>query len=335
MNLALITMGNNMITESPFKPAWWLANAHAQTLYPVFTRYLTAPIDNMERFELPDGDFIDLAWAVNGVSKDAPVVVFLHGLGGNVNSKYVAGLLHAVNKCGWRGVLMHFRGASAEINRLPRAYHSGDTADLDCWLRALEKREPHTKKALVGISLGGNVLLKWLGEQGAQPLVHAAVAVSVPFKLGLVADRINQGFSRIYQKHLLQRMRNVFKQKIENHADDFPASFSKLDSIQCFWTFDENITAPLNGFPHVHAYYREASSAQYLINIATPTLVIHALDDPFMTPAVVPKAEELSKDIRLELSSGGGHVGFITGNVPGVPVYWLDQRVPEFLQEYL
>lgn len=335
MNLALTTTVNNMIADSLFKPAWWLANAHAQTLYPVLTRRLSSPVDMMERFELPDGDFIDLAWAINGVSKDSPVVIFLHGLGGDVNSKYVAGLLNAVNQCGWRGVLMHFRGASLEPNRLPRAYHSGDTADLDCWLRALDKREPRTKKAIVGISLGGNVLLKWLGEQGPQSLVHAAVAVSVPFKLGLVADRINQGFSRIYQKHLLERLRSVFKRKLENRADDFPPSCSKLDSIQCFWTFDENVTAPLNGFPHVHAYYREASSAQYLINIATPTLVIHALDDPFMTPAVVPEPETLSKDITLELSQKGGHVGFISGHVPGVPVYWLDQRVPQFLQDYL
>ncbi len=334
MSLVPTTMVNKMIAESSFKPAWWLGNAHAQTIFPVLMRSLKAPIDRTERFELPDGDFIDLSWAVNGLSKDAPLVIFLHGLGGDVNSKYVSGLLHAVNQCGWRGLLMHFRGASAEINRLPRAYHSGDTADIDCLLRALEKREPRTKKAIVGISLGGNVLLKWLGEQGSQSMVHAAVAVSVPFKLGLVADRINQGFSRLYQKHLLERMRSVFKRKLEGHAHDFPPSCSKLDSIQCFWTFDENITAPLNGFPHVHAYYREASSSQYLVNIATPTLIIHALDDPFMTPAIVPKEAELSKDITLELSHKGGHVGFITGNVPGMPVYWLDQRIPQFLYNY-
>jgi len=324
-----------MIEESTFKPAWWLANAHAQTMYPVLMRSLKSPVDRNERFELPDGDFVDLAWAVNGLNENAPLVVFLHGLGGDINSKYVRGLLRAVNQSGWRGVLMHLRGASEEPNRLPRAYHSGDTADFDCFLRFLSKREPTTKKAVVGISLGGNILLKWLGEQGSQSLVDAAVAISVPFRLCLVADKVNQGFSRIYQAHLLEKMRSVFERKLEKHTGSFPISSSKIDSCRCFWTFDENITAPLNGFPHVHAYYRESSSIQYLVDVATPTLVIHSLDDPFMTPDVVPKPDELSKDITLELSRKGGHVGFITGQIPGMPVYWLDKRVPDYLRDYL
>ncbi len=324
-----------MIIESSFKPAWWLANAHLQTLYPTLVRRLQAPVDKMERFELPDGDFIDLAWAVNGLSADAPLVVLLHGLGGNVNSAYVAGLLHAFNRCGWRGVLMHFRGASQEPNRLPRAYHSGDTGDVDCLLKALAQREPNTKKALVGVSLGGNVLLKWLGEQGSQSLVQAAVAVSVPLQLRMVADRINQGFSRIYQAHLLGRLRQVFAKKWETHSESLPPLLGDLESLRCFWTFDENVTAPLHGFANVHDYYREASSRQYLPRIATPTLIIHALDDPFMTPDVLPTADELSSETILELSRKGGHVGFIAGNVPGKPVYWLEQRIPEFLRHHL
>ena len=324
-----------MIIDSNFRPAWWLANPHAQTIYPVLTRRLKSPVDSNERFELPDGDFIDLAWAVNGVKKDAPLVIFLHGLGGDINSKYLGGLMTAVNQSGWRAMLMHFRGASQEPNRLPRAYHSGDTSDLNHLLRALKKREPHTRKAVVGISLGGNVLLKWLGESGDQSFINAAVAISVPFRLGVVADRINQGFSRIYQAHLLERMRNVFERKKQIHTDIFPLDSTNLNDLHCFWTFDEKITAPLNGFPNVHTYYRESSSVQYLVDIATPTLVIHSLDDPFMTPEVIPKVEELSNDITLELSRKGGHVGFITGHVPGMPVYWLDQRVPDYLQKYL
>lgn len=324
-----------MKANSSFKPAWWLANAHAQTLYPTLTRRLQSPIDKQERFELPDGDFVDLSWAVNGVACDAPVVVLLHGLGGDANSTYVAGLLHAFNRCGWRGVLMHFRGASLEPNRLPRAYHSGDTGDVDCLLRALDKREPHTKKAIVGVSLGGNVLLKWLGEQGPQSLIHAAAAISVPFQLGIVADRVNQGFSRVYQAYLLRRMRRVFAKKLELYGDILPFSIKEMEALCCFWTFDENVTAPLYGYPHVHAYYRDASSRQYLINIKTPTLIIHALDDPFMTPEILPRANELSADITFELSRKGGHVGFITGHVPGRPVYWLDKRIPQFLHDFL
>lgn len=324
-----------MIVESSFKAAWWLFNAHAQTMYPTLMRRLKSPVDVRERFELPDGDFVDLAWAINGLGNDSPLIVLLHGLGGDVNSTYVSGLLHAFNRCGWRGVLMHFRGASEEPNRLPRAYHSGDTADLDCLLHALAKREPHSKKALVGVSLGGNVLLKWLGEQGTQSLVEAAVAVSVPFQLRLVADRINQGFSRIYQAYLLRRLREVFARKFEQHADILPISMMNLDGLDSFWTFDDRVTAPLHGFPHVHAYYREASSRQYLIGVETPTLIIHALDDPFMTPEILPKGEELSNNITFEISQKGGHVGFITGHLPGRPIYWLDERIPEFLSGYL
>ena len=324
-----------MITESLFKPAWWLSNAHAQTLCPTLTRRLQSPIDVNERFELPDGDFVDLSWAVNGLGPDTPLVVVLHGLGGDANSTYVAGLLHAFNRRGWRGVLMHFRGASHEPNRLPRAYHSGDTGDVDYLLRALDEREPQTKKGIVGISLGGNVLLKWLGEQGPQSLVAAAVAISVPFQLGAVADRINEGFSRVYQAYLLRRLRQVFARKLEHHGDAMPLSVKKMDSWRCFWTFDEHVTAPLHGFSNVHAYYRESSSRNYLRHIKTPTLMIHALDDPFMTPDCLPRDDELSEHIIFELSQKGGHVGFIAGSVPGRPVYWLDERIPAFFQDFL
>ena len=324
-----------MILNSEFKAAWWLSNAHAQTLYPTLTRCIKTPVDVEERFELPDGDFVDLAWAVNGLSNDSPLVIVLHGLGGDANSPYVAGFLQAFNRCGWRGVLMHFRGASAEPNRLPRAYHSGDTGDLDQVLKALAQREPGTKKAIVGVSLGGNVLLKWLGEQGEQTLVNAAVAVSVPFQLRLVADRINQGFSGVYQAHLLRRLRRVFGRKIEKHQDKLPFSAEQMESLRCFWTFDDTITAPLHGYSNVHTYYREASSAQYIAHIKTPTLIIHALDDPFMTPDVLNGINQCPPEVTLEVSKKGGHVGFVAGTIPGRPVYWLEKRIPEFFKELL
>ena len=324
-----------MVIHSLFQPAWWLRNAHIQTVFATVFRHIIAPIDTVERFELSDGDFIDLAWADNGLPKSAPLVIFLHGLGGSVNSKYVAGQLRAYNQRGWRAVLMHFRGASREPNRMPRAYHSGDTADLNEVLHALAHREPDTKKALVGVSMGGNILLKWLGEQGAQSLVLASVAVSVPFELRVVADRVNQGFSRIYQSHLLKSLRRVFKRKLDMYPNALPWSVKDLESWRCFWTFDERVTAPLNGFSHVHDYYRQSSSRQYLSRIKTPTLLIHALDDPFMTPDAVPHDHELSSHVTLELSHRGGHVGFIAGHVPGKPVYWLDLRIPDFLHEYL
>lgn len=324
-----------MITESLFKPAWWLTNPHAQTLFSPLMRRLDSPINHTERLELPDGDFIDLAWATQNLSAETPLVVLLHGLGGSAHSSYVGGLLSAFNRFGWRGVLMHFRGASGEPNRLARAYHSGETKDLDFFLNTLIAREPHTKIALVGVSLGGNVLLKWLGEHSQQNLVKAAVAVSVPFQLGLAADRMNRGFSRIYQTVLLHHMREAFICKLDTHKDTLCLTAQDLASVHCFWTFDDRITAPIHGFSHVHEYYRTASSRQYLCKITTPTLILHSLDDPFMTPKVLPANNELSTNVTLELSKKGGHVGFIGGKSPMKPMYWLEQRIPEYLQSLL
>ena len=321
-----------MIIKSQFKPAWWLTTAHAQTLYSTITRHNPAPVDKIERIELPDGDFVDTAWAINGASEKAPLVILLHGLGGSVSSTYVSSFMRACNHQGWRVVLMHFRGASHEPNRLARAYHSGDTADFNFFLKILAAREPDTKKAAIGVSLGGNVLLKWLGEQGPQSLLDAAVAVSVPFELRLVADKMSRGFSRVYQRYLLQRLRKVFILKTRGWQDELPKALQDFEKWSCFWTFDDNVTAPLHGFASVHDYYRQSSSRRYLKTIATPTLIIHSKDDPFMTPEALPRNDELSDCVTLELSAKGGHVGFISGHFPGKPVYWLEQRIPEYLK---
>lgn len=324
-----------MIVTSNFKPAWWLYSAHAQTIYPTLTRRPgIGPVSRRERIELPDGDFIDISWADNDLLPDRPLVILLHGLGGNMQSSYVSGLLTAFNQQGWRAMLMHFRGASDESNRLARAYHSGDTADFNFLLNLLAEREPDTQKAAVGISLGGNVLLKWLGEQGGQSLLTTAVAVSVPFQLRLAADRMSQGFSRIYQRYLLAKLRKTFAKKIQQ-LREIPPPLQNIERWQCFWTFDENVTAPLHGFSGVHEYYRQSSCRSYLAAIDTPTLILHAIDDPFMTEEALPAEEELSSLIRLELSNKGGHVGFIGGNIPGKPVYWLEERIPRYLKDLL
>ncbi|MGQ3888064.1 hydrolase [Legionella sp. CNM-1927-20] len=324
-----------MITVSTFKPAWWLLSPHAQTVYPTLMRKIKAPIDKIERVELMDGDFVDLAWAINGLSSNSPLVILLHGLGGSVKSPYAGGLMHAINKQGWRAVLMHFRGASGHPNRLPRAYHSGDTVDFNFIVNYLAQLEPHTLKAAIGISLGGNVLLKWLGESGKQQLLTTAVAVSVPFQLRIVADRINQGFARIYQNKILNSLQQIFINKRSSINSDLPQVYKDIEKWKCFWTFDENVTAPLHGFTSVHTYYRQASSLNYLPEIATPTLIIHAKDDPFMTPEVIPLPEQLPDCVTLELSMKGGHVGFISGNILGRPIYWLDKRIPHYLEPFL
>lgn len=321
-----------MIVQSSFIPAWWLPNAHAQTIYAA-RRYPHKPvIDRLEKIELPDGDFLELAWSTAGLQEDAPLILILHGLGGSINSSYVGRFMHTFNKQGWRAVLLHFRGAGSEVNRLPRAYHSGDTADLDFIIQTLTRRESHTKKAIVGVSLGGNVLLKWLGERRNHTSINAAVAISVPFLLNKVANRISEGFSRLYQAFLLQQLKKVFKRKFD-FLDNPPEILKTAADCNCFWTFDHKVTAPLHGFKSVHSYYRKSSCRQYLRYIETPTLVIHAKDDPFMSVDVLPKEDELSECVRLEISEKGGHVGFISGTKLWKPVFWLDKRLTEYIDE--
>ncbi|KTC71768.1 alpha/beta hydrolase [Legionella birminghamensis] len=320
-----------MIIESRFKPAWWLGNAHGQTIYPAITRSIQIVADSTEHIELADGDFLELSWMTKGLPANTPVII-LPGLGVNLNAAYAAGLMRAFNKAGWRAVMMHFRGGGNQPNRLPKVYHLGDTSDFACCINILAEREPHTLKAAVGVSLAGNVLLKYLGETGSQDLLKAAVAVSVPFKLTLVAEKVNKGFCRIYQTYLLKKWKRMMHRKKEVYAKNWKDMSNRLDKSRCFLSFDENITAPLNGFSSACEYYEKASSLPYLSSIKTDTLIIHAKDDPFMTPDGLPAVEQLSDKVTLELSEKGGHAGFISGHLPGLPVYWLEKRIPEYIR---
>ena len=235
----------------------------------------------------------------------------------------------------WRLAVLHFRGCSGEHNRLDRGYHSGDTADLAHFRAVLRAREPATRVAVVGVSLGGNVLLKWLGEeQGAPRPVAAAVAISVPFDLDGVARRLERGLSRLYQWHLLRNMRSRTLVKFRSRGGA-PIDLDAAGRARTFRTFDDVVTAPLHGFAGVDDYYTRSSCAQFLAGIATPTLVVHALDDPFTTPEIVPGPDDVGPGVTLEVSAGGGHVGFVAGGTPWRPRYWLEERIPRFLAGYL
>lgn len=301
-----------------------------QTLWPTVLRRGPYVRLETERLELPDGDFVDLHWTVG---KGGAIVIVLHGLEGCSQSPYARGLLQALHQQGWRAVVMHFRGCSGTPNRLPRSYHSGDTSDLAYLVHTLSVREPCTPLAAVGYSLGGNVLLKWLGETGAGASLSAAVAVSVPFSLAEAAQRINSGFSRLYQWKLLRSMRRRIAVKLKQMP--LPIKTSNLSELRSFRQFDDCVTAPLHGFRNADHYYSVASSRQYLRAIAVDTLILHACDDPFMTPAVVPMRSELSAHVELELYPHGGHVGFIAGHWPWRPHYWLEQRIPAYLEQRL
>jgi uncharacterized protein len=320
-----------MIINSSFKPLWWLRNRHLQTLFPTLVRQrLAMPNVEPERIELSDGDFLDCFWSSKNIPKQAPLVILLHGMGGNIQSSYVRILFNAFQQMGFRAVLLHFRCAGDEPNRLPRTYHASDTKDLDDFIHCLNQREPNTKKAIVGISLGGNVLLKWLGEKGGGAGIDRAIAVSVPFDLENLVNKLNKGFSRMYQKHLIQKLRNLYAKK-KHQA--LPFRIQDLQHLKTFWEFDEITTAPLHGFSSAKAYYRASSCLPYLKAIQVPTLIIHALDDPFMTPHCIPTESQLSPSVILELAKNGGHVGFVSRDKKHQPAFWLGLRIPEFLKD--
>ncbi len=316
-----------------FKPAWWLRNPHLQTLWPALLRRDIKDIEiERERIELPDGDFVDLDWS--GRAGTGPLVMILHGFEGSIESHYAKGMMRQLNNHGWRGVFMHFRGCSGEPNRLPRSYHSGETGDVSYIVNMLLERDPGTPIAVIGYSLGGNVLLKWLGESGMQAPLAAAIAVSVPFELNKAATRIQSGLSRGYQWYFLKCLRERLTYKYE-YVPSAPVDPADLEDIHTLFEFDNKFTAPLHGFSGVDDYYSQASSRQYLHAIQTPTLILHAKDDPFMSEDVIPEPHEVSPHVQLEVTNAGGHVGFVTGKYPWKPEYWLEQRIPEFLKEYL
>jgi predicted alpha/beta-fold hydrolase len=319
-----------MITASRFRPAWWLPGAHLQTLYPSLARRRIVPDLRRERLELPDGDFIDIDWTGN---TQGPVVLVLHGLEGSLESHYTGGILAALASQGYRTGLMYFRGCSGEPNRLPRSYHSGETGDLQTVIRRIRLSHPDKPLAVIGYSLGGNVLLKWLGELGNRATVTTAIAVSVPFDLDRAAHRLEQGLSRIYQNYLLKKLHQSVRSRASLHPPVVP--LQELPRLKTFRQFDDAVTAPLHGFRDVDDYYTQSSSRRYLRHIEVPVLIIHALDDPFLPPDAIPAEAELGRTVTLELSRHGGHVGFVSGNIPLAAQYWLERRICSHLQPYL
>ncbi|MBM4201927.1 MAG: alpha/beta fold hydrolase, partial [Gammaproteobacteria bacterium] len=271
-----------------------------------------------------------------------PVVLLLHGLSGSAESGYLRGLQQALARRGFRAVALNFRGCSGVMNDTARCYHSGETGDLDFVMRTLRSRETGSLIGAVGFSLGGNMLLKWLGEQGNRAGVFGAAAVSVPLQLDICATRMDAGWSRMYRNRLLHELKAYLSAKrahlerigrteearrIENLGDWW--------GIRSFWEYDRRVVAGLYGFRDAADYYERSSARQFLGAIRHPTLILQALDDPFMTPAVLPEADELSAEVLIEVSRHGGHVGFVEGLEHGRPRYWLDARIPDFLDDCL
>ncbi len=315
------------VSGSAFRPAWWLPGPHLQTLWGAFFRRRPRLALEQERLELDDGDFIDLMWRRQDAPR--PLVLILHGLEGSIRSHYAAGLVRRLDREGFDVCFMHFRGCSGEPNRFDRSYHSGDTGDLRQVVDHIW-RLGYRLRGAVGFSLGGNVLLKWLGEQGEDVIVERAAAISAPYRLADAARRMNEGFSRFYQRHLVSRLRRKYLEKFSDRPSPLDVD---VRGLKTFFQFDDQVTAPLHGFAGVDDYYSRSSSRQFLPGIRVPTLLIHAADDPFMYPETPPTPEELPDNVRLECSAHGGHVGFVAGRVPLFPRYWVEDRLVAWLRD--
>lgn len=322
--------------QKSFKPAFGLSNKHIQTLYSSLFRKKISLDFEVECFKLPDGDFVDCYWLNKPSPKsDKPIVILFHGLAGSYESPYIQGAMKKLSQANFSSVVMHFRGCSGRANKLPRAYHSGETQDALNWIKHLKNSFPNSKLFSVGFSIGGNMLLKLLGEMGKDSILNGAISISAPLELNICADSIDKGFSKIYQKHLLKNLNISLKKKYEIHDMQKFISLKKedIDKIENFWEFDDLYTAPIHGFSSAKDYYEKSSSKQFLKDIKTKTLIIHSLDDPFMTPKILPTKNQISSYIELEITKYGGHVGFISGSFIS-PDYWLDNRIVNYFKSF-
>ncbi len=292
-----------------------------------------------ERIATRDGDFVDLDWADGEAPPGAPLLFVLHGLEGSSRSHYAVGLMQLAQARGWRAVTLNFRSCSNGLNRRPQFYHSGHTDDLDDVVRLLVDREPELRLTAVGVSLGGNVLLKWLGEQAdeAPRQFAAAVAISVPYDLAPCAQALDRGFMKwVYTASFLSSMRA----KVRLKAERDPGFASLVDLAlalrsRTFREYDRAVTAPLNGFADERDYWVRASSRPYLPRVRRPTLLINALDDPIVPPEALPDLARLPAGVTAEFPSRGGHAAFIDGRWPWRVGSWAERRAIEFLDATL
>lgn len=335
-------------TNVPYRAPAWLPGGHAQTIYPALFTPRPRVTFRRERWDTPDGDFIDLDWldqpsALSNQRSatpetrnskpetERPLVVLFHGLEGCSHSHYAAALMAALRDAGWRGVVVHFRGCSGEINRLRRAYHSGDSTEIDWILRRLRQSHDPAPLCAVGVSLGGNALLKWLGEQGkaATGVIAAAAAVSAPVDLMAAGNALDAGINLVYTRNFLVTMKRKTLAKIERYPD--LCDRGVMIASRTLRDFDDVVTAPLHGYRDTDDYWTRASSKPLLRHIAVPTLMINARNDPFLPARALPLASSVSNTVHLEYPATGGHAGFASGTFPG-RIEWLPQRLLQFFR---
>ncbi len=326
-------------TPSPFRAAPWLPGRHLQTLGARFLRSERGVPLVRERLPTPDGDFVDLDFPFepprSNERDQRPIVLLLHGLEGSARSKYALETYRHLARHGLACVGLNFRSCSGELNRLARLYHSGDTGDLAHVLKVLTARFPNRRKGAIGFSIGGNALLKYLGECGvaARTRLDAAAAVSAPYDLAAGADYLERLGGRVYTWYLIRKL----QRKIHAKAQTLPASVHvpRALAAKSFRDFDDAATAPLHGFTGAEDYYQRSSSGRSIEDIQIPTLLIHSADDPFLPAKCIPRRQaHENPNIVTAFANRGGHVGFVTG-MPWRPIFWAEREVGRFMAEML
>jgi uncharacterized protein len=315
----------------PFRAARWLPGAHPQTVAGKFLRpEIPLPLTR-ERWETEDGDFLDLDFTEDP-GESAPVVVVLHGFEGSARRRYALMAYRELARHGVRGVGLNFRSCSGEPNRLPRSYHSGETGDLSFVLRRLRDRFPGRRLGALGFSLGGNVLLKYLGELGERgpDELTATAAISVPYDLAAASLCLeSSAMGRLYSEYFLRSLREKVRAKVE--VLEPHVRTADLLGARTLWKFDDVATAPIHGFESAEKYYAASSSAGFIARIRVPTLLLHALDDPFLPRDAIPRDAIRANPVLVDgIVARGGHVGFIEGS-PFAPRFWAEEEAARFL----
>lgn len=352
------------LDASPCPTPAWLPGGHIQTLYGALFASTNRLRFVRERVITPDGDFLDFDWSAPGIvlqpkdslidanglpkdgaairwitaadttlirgHKDMPALLLLHGLEGDSNSRYVQSILQYFRARGWLVVLAHFRGCSGVPNRLARSYFSGDSQEVDFILRSVMERSPNAKWHVAGVSLGGNSLLKYLGERAGQPSpIQAAVSICAPMDMRAAGEHLSRDWlcRQIYTRYFLRTM----KPKMLEKATRFPGAIdvTRVTRARTLWEFDDAYTAPMHGFTNALDYWDKASSKPWLAHIDTPTLIINPRNDPFIPEPSLPGPNQASKSVTLHQPAEGGHMGFTTGSFPG-GLQWLPNRIAQF-----
>jgi predicted alpha/beta-fold hydrolase len=322
------------VSRTTYRPAWWVPGPHAHTLWGKLFRRATPAPTRTERWDTPDGDFVDVVRLDATLGAAAPRLLLMHGLEGTQRSHYAQGMFDQARRRGWGMDLLVFRSCGGETNRARRFYHSGETSDFAFVLDRVAREHPRAPLGLVGVSLGGNVLLKFLGERGAElpAEVRGAAAVSVPYDLARGSRHIAQGFSRVYEAHFLRSLRGKVQAKLERYPD--LVSAASMASVRTLYDFDDVVTAPVHGFRDAEDYYTRSSAIRFIDRVRVPTLLLSAVDDPFLPADVLDDVRAIAVGnpaLHVEFVPRGGHVGFVGGRVPWRPEYYAERRTAEFL----